>query len=303
MNRPSSSRNLLIPVLIAIAGILLVLNLSTSSTQVVEGPFSFVLAPLQQIFSGLGRAVSDLFRSAGEVQDLRSRVQTLQTQVDDLTTENVRLREFQAEVKQYRDLLKFANDNPAFNVVGADVIGVGVAGCNTDANTRPVDGRCANVIASDPSPYARYLTINVGRIHGIKAGMPVVGGGFALIGRIGQVNETSSQVQLLIDPNSFVNVLVVEERSTGIVAGQSDGSLHLINVPQTDSLKPKDLIVTSGLGGSLPRLLTIGQVDKIISSDAQLFKEAIVRPAVDFNRIEVVLVITSAGTGTSGSTP
>ena len=79
-----------------------------------------------------------------------------------------------------------------------------------------------------------------------------------------------------------------------MVAGQSDGSLHLINVPQTDEVTSGDLIVTSGLGGKLPRLLTIGQVDKVISTDAQLFKEAIVRPAVDFNRVEVVLVITAS---------
>ena len=60
----------------------------------------------------------------------------MQSQVDNLTTENVRLREFQAEVKQYRDLLKFANDNPAFTVVGADVIGVGNPNCNP-LTTRP----------------------------------------------------------------------------------------------------------------------------------------------------------------------
>jgi rod shape-determining protein MreC len=139
----------------------------------------------------------------------------------------------------------------------------------------------------------RYLTINAGQRDGITIGMPVVAGGFALVGRVGQVNDTSSQVQLLIDPNSYVNVLLVTSRATGVVAGQSDGSLHLINVPQTDEVKTGDLIVTSGLGGKLPRLLTIGQVADVTSTDAQLFKEAIVRPAVDYNRIEEVLVITS----------
>jgi rod shape-determining protein MreC len=260
----------------------------------VEGPFSFVLAPLQQVFSGLGRAFNDLFRSAGELQDLRQRVQVLQGQVDNLTTENVRLREFQAEVKQYRELLKFANDNPAFTVVGADVIGVGNPNCRPGVVDQSAAGVCANVISGDPSPYARYITINVGRVNGISKGMPVVGGGFALVGRIGQVNETSSEVELLVDSNSYVNALLVGSRATGVVAGQSDGSLHLINVAQTEEVKPGDLIVTSGLGGKLPRLLTIGQVDRVISTDAQLFKEALVRPAIDFNRIEVVLVITAA---------
>jgi rod shape-determining protein MreC len=292
MNR-TPTRSLVVPVLILIAGIFLIINLSAQTTQVAEGPFSFVLAPIQQAFSGLGRAISDLFRSAGDLQDLQTRVQQMQTQLDNLTSENVRLREFQAEVKEYRDLLKFANDNPAFNVVGADVIGIGNPNCNPAQAEQPTNGVCANVIAGEPSPYARYLTINVGRRQGMVTGMPVVAGGFVLIGRIGQVNETSSQVELLVDPNSYVNVLLVQSRATGVVAGQSDGSVHLINVPQTDEVTAGDLIVTSGLGGKLPRLLTIGQVDKVISSDAQLFKEAIVRPAVDFNRVEVVLVITS----------
>ena len=293
MNRFSSTRSLLVPILIVIAAILLVINLSSQTSRVAEGPLSFVLAPLQQVFSGLGRSISDLFESAGELQDLQSRVQSLQTQVDNLSTENVRLREFQSEVKQYRDLLKFANDNPAYSVVGADVIGIGNPNCNPSLPTQPSDGVCANVIGGEPSSYSRYLTINAGRRNGIRVGMPVVAGGFALVGRVGQVSETSSQVELLIDPNSYVNVLLVTSRATGVVAGQSDGSLHLINVPQTDEVQTGDLIVTSGLGGKLPRLLTIGQVANVTSSDAQLFKEAIVRPAVDFNRIEVVLVITS----------
>jgi rod shape-determining protein MreC len=292
MNR-SRSRSLLVPILVVIAAIMLIINLSAQTTQVAEGPFSFILAPLQQAFSGLGRAFSDLFRSAGELQDLRQRVVELQSQVDNLSTENVRLREFQSEIKQYRDLLKFANDNPAFTVVGADVIGVGNPNCDPTKTSTLSNAVCANVIAGEPSPYARYLTINAGRRQGMSVGMPVVAGSFALVGRIGQVSETSSQVQLLIDPNSFVNVQLIKSRAPGVVAGQSDGSLHLINVPQTDEAAAGDLIVTSGLGGRLPRLLTIGQVDKVISTDAQLFKEAIVRPAVDFNRLEVVLVITS----------
>ncbi len=293
MNRLPTNRSLLVPILIIIAGILLVINLSSENTQVAEGPFSFILAPLQEVFSGVGRAVGDLFQSAGQVQDLQQRVKQLQTQVDNLTTENIRLREFQSEVKQYRDLLKFANDNPSFSVVGADVIGIGNPNCSSGQPSLPNSGVCANVIGGEPSPYSRYLTINVGRRDGIGMSMPVVANGFALVGRIGQVNETSSQVQLLVDPNSYVNVLLVSSRATGVVSGQSDGSLHLINVPQTEEVKPGDLIVTSGLGEKLPRLLAIGQVDKVISTNAQLFKEAIVRPAVDFNHIEVVLVITS----------
>ncbi len=276
---------MLIPILIAAAGILVVASLGGPLPQALESPFSVILTPLQQAFSSLGDTISGQLRGATETQNLRQQVDTLQQRVDELTVENVRLREFQAEVKQYRDLLKFANDNPVYGILGADVIGIGNSACGA--------GECANVIASDPSPFLRFVTINAGRRQGIGVGMPVVGGGLALVGRVGQVSEASSQVQLLVDPNSYVNVLAVETRATGTVAGQPDGSLRLLNVPQTDRLDPQNLIVTSGLGGALPRLLPVGQVDQVVSSEAQLFKEATIRPAVDFNRIEVVVVITS----------
>jgi rod shape-determining protein MreC len=280
---------LLIPILMAVAGILVVASLSGSLPQAIESPFSALLAPLQQAVSSLGDAIGGQLRGATDTQNLRQQVEALQQRVDELTVENVRLREFQAEVKQYRDLLKFANDNPVFGILGADVVGIGNAACGGA-------GLCASVIGADPSPFLRYVTINAGRRQGIQVGMPVVGGGLALVGRVGQVGEASSQVQLLVDPNSYVNVLSVETRATGTVAGQPDGSLRLVNVPQTDKLDPQNLIVTSGLGGALPRLLPVGQVDRIVSSDAQLFKEALLRPAVDFNRIEVVVVITSTST-------
>lgn len=292
MNR-SPSRSLIVPVLIVVAAILLAINLSSQSTHIAEGPFSIILSPLQQVFSSIGRGINSFFTSSGSVSDLQQKVLTLQAQVNALSNENVRLREFQAEIKQYRDLMQFAKDNPAYSVRGADVIGIGNPNCNPAQPVTGNSGVCAEVVGGDPSPYGRYITVNAGRRNGIAVDMPVVAGGFALVGRVGQVSETTSQVQLLIDANSFVNVLLVDSRSTGVVAGQTDGSLHLINVPQTDDVKTGDLIITSGLGGKLPRLLTVGQVDKIISSDAQLFKEATVRPAVDFNRLDVVLVITS----------
>ena len=75
MNRCTLSVRWSCRILIVIAGIMLIINLSAQTTQVAEGPFSFILAPLQQVFSGLGRATGDLFRSAGELQDLRQRVQ------------------------------------------------------------------------------------------------------------------------------------------------------------------------------------------------------------------------------------
>ena len=64
-----------------------------------------------------------------------------------------------------------------------------------------------------------------------------------------------------------------------------------------------DIVLTSGLGGDLPRSLVIGQVADVTKRDIDLFQSAALRPATDLNRLEVVLVILSFETTTSQPQP
>ena len=292
MGRPRSRSPILAIALLAISAVLLLLGF-LAQAPIAQGPLSVVIGPIQQGMSNAGRIINDFFRSTGELVALRARAEALQREVTALRAENVRLREFQAEVKQYRDLLKFANDNPAYELVGADVIGFGDAvRCKDKTPTMSGAGKCANVIAGDVSPFVRYITIDVGERDGIQVGMPVVAGGLALVGRVGEVSYATSQVQLLTDPASFINVRLIESRASGTVAGTSEGILLLQNVPQGEALKAGDLIVTSGLGGTLPQALPVGVVERVISQDVETTRQAIVRPGVDFDKLEAVLVIT-----------
>jgi len=276
-----------------VVGAVALLAGALSAQPISQGPASLLLGPIQQAFTNLGRTLGGLFRDSSDLVDLRTRVEALRRHVTALEAENIRLREFQAEIKQYRDLLRFASDNPTYEVVGADVIGMAdMLKCEGVNPQSPTAGKCANVIAGDPSPFVRYITINAGARDGIEVGMPVVAGGLALVGRVGKVSHATAQVQLLTDPASFVNVRMVESRASGTVAGTSEGILLLQNVLQTEPLKPGDLIVTSGLGGMLPQGLPIGAVERVISQDVETTQQAIVRPGVDFDKLEVVLVIT-----------
>ena len=54
-----------------------------------------------------------------------------------------------------------------------------------------------------------------------------------------------------------------------------------------------DIVLTSGLGGMLPKGLVIGQVAQVEQMDYALFQAAVVRPVLDFSRLEQVLVITT----------
>jgi rod shape-determining protein MreC len=54
-----------------------------------------------------------------------------------------------------------------------------------------------------------------------------------------------------------------------------------------------ELVLTSGLGGGYPADITVGQVASVRSRDYELFQQAVLQPGVDFENLEIVLVITS----------
>jgi rod shape-determining protein MreC len=124
--------------------------------------------------------------------------------------------------------------------------------------------------------------------------MPVVSSGAALVGRITEVGPRASKVQLIVDANSAVAALLQSTRATGLVVGQPDGSLRMDYVAQREDapVAVGDIVLTSGLGGVMPRGLVVGQVAEVASADYELFEPIVVRPAVDFSRLEVVLVLT-----------
>ncbi len=237
--------------------------------QPIEDLAQIVIGPVQRSIASLVGGAGDLFSTFRDARELRDENQLLRAEINRLTTDNVRLKELEAENVTLRELLKFTRSNPNYATVPADVIG------------------------RDPSPYLSTLIINVGQNRGLKPGMPVITGGSALVGRVLQVNPRTAHVQLLGDVSSAVNAMIQNSRATGLVRGQPDGTLVMDLVPQEEKVRPGDIVLTSGLGGDLPRALVIGAVTTITKRDIDLFQSAALQPAVDLNRLEVVLVITN----------
>ncbi|MFQ6101207.1 MAG: rod shape-determining protein MreC [Anaerolineae bacterium] len=278
-----SPRHPWLPLALLVLGLLLLVFHESGYLTPVENALHYVLDPLQRVFSSVAEATGDLFQTVREVRELRARVEDLQAQADALTVENVRLREYEAEAQQLRDLLNFTSEYPVLAFLGADVIGREACG------TFP----CGEVVGTDPNPYLRYITINVGAQQGVEVGMPVVSGGAALVGRIAEVGPRTAKVQLLTDADSKIAALLQASRVTGLVEGQPDGTLRMEYIPQEESISVGEIVLTSGLGGFLPKELVIGQVAEVQQMDYELFQAAIVRPVVDFSRLELVLVITA----------
>lgn len=277
-----SSRRPWLPLVLVIIGLFLLVLREVGYLSPVESVFGYVLDPLQRLFAGLTTDVGNLFQSVREARELRAEVDELQAEADTLAVENIRLKEYKAEVEQLRAMLSFVSEYPVVAYVGADVVGRDV--CEAFP--------CGEVIGVDPNPYLRYITINVGSRHGVEQGDPVVGAGAGLVGRVAEVGPRTSKVQLLTDSDSSVAVLLQTSRVTGLVVGQPDGTLRVKYIPQDEEIEVGDIVLTSGLGGVMPKGLVVGEVTEVQGEDYELHQEAIVEPTVDFRRLELVLVIT-----------
>lgn len=244
----------------------------TGNSQAVENLILRPVTPVQDHLSELANDFSDLIQTFRDLQELRRRNEELQSLADNLTVENVRLKELEAENETLRQLLQFTQANPTYSYRAAEVVG--------------------RVIGYDPSNLLRYILIDVGTDDGMARGMPVVTER-GLVGRIVEVSPRASKVLLITDTSSSVNAIIQSSRATGIVEGKADGGLVMKYIPQTVTVNVGDLVLTSGLGAAFPKRLMIGQVTAVHRRDIEMFQQAEIKPTVDFERLEIVLVITN----------
>ena len=225
-----------------------------------------LFAPLQYSFHWVATRITHGIQMIRDLRALQSRVIELQETVDRLMIENLRLREAEIERTVLREQLQFKLANPTYELLAAEVIG------------------------RDPSNLLHYVIIDRGAEDGLAVGMPVVTAR-GLVGSITTAYPHSARVMLLTDPASSVNALIQSSRATGILQGQGRASLTLRYVEQSEQVQVGDIVLTSGLGGNFPKRLVIGQVRAVQRSDVEMFQEILVQSAVDFDRLEVVLVV------------
>jgi rod shape-determining protein MreC len=228
--------------------------------------FTGSLVDVQAWFSARFVALQDFFTSPRDIASLRQRNAELEGEVAELQAQVIQLQQEVGETEILAALVDFSRARSENSYKAAAVIG------------------------RDPSPFLHYVIINVGSNDGILRGMPVVTNQ-GLIGRVEAVIADAARVQLITDPASSVNVRLQNAETEASLVGSVTGDLTLELIPQDINVQPGDLVLTSGLGGGYPPDLIIGQVGNVRSRDFDLFQQATVQPVVDFNRLEIVLVI------------
>ena len=231
--------------------------------------FSFIFNPVISTQSWLSEryvAFRDFFTSPRDMATLRAQNQALEQEVAQLQSEIVALQESLSQSEILFTLLDFARSHPEHEYIAATVIG------------------------REISPYLQYVIIDKGSNHGIRYGMPVVTEE-GLVGSIDAVIANASRVKLITDASMTVNVRLKTANVDAQTTGSITGEISLGMVPQDAEVQTGDVLLTSGLGGTYPPNIFVGQVLSMQSKQNTLFQTGSVQAVVDFQGLSAVLVI------------
>ena len=160
----------------------------------------------------------------------------------------------------------------------------------------------AQVLGTSGSDQSRLLTLDKGANDGLKPGMAVITPD-GVVGKLRDVFPGTSQLLLLSDPTSGAGVMLASTRIRAIVRGSNTGGVVIGNLTQDDRIKAGEQILTSGGDQVYPRGLPVGTIESI-KPDPQHQPYTLIqlRPAVNLNRLEEVLVITATAQGLDPAT-
>jgi len=248
----------------------------TFSTNFLSEPISaaggFLVVPLQEGISKAGSWLSTRSEELVEIRSLLKENEELKAQVDELTMENIRLQQDRYELTNLRELYDLDAQYDEYDKVGA------------------------RIIAKDSGNWFHSFTIDKGSDDGLTIDMNVMAGS-GLVGRIIAVGPNWSKVLAIIADNSNTSGMVLSTSDNLIVTGDlelyADGVISFEKlVDSADRVVEGDKIVTANVSDKyLPGIL-IGYISAINVDSNNLTKSGLITPAVDFEHLEEVLVIT-----------
>jgi rod shape-determining protein MreC len=228
-----------------------------------------LVSPGQAAMSYVARAITGVAGRYVELKGVRAENESLHRENRQLRTELMEMRRLAEESGRYQRLLGLRDATPAETIA-------------------------ARVIAVDASPYFRVARVDIDRGEGtVRRGMPVLTPE-GVVGRINRVAGKSSDVLLLVDPRSALDVLVPRTGGRGILRGKAGENGYRCSIEylaRGEPVKEGDAVVTSGVGGAFPRNLAVGHVTRIIPGAVGLYQDVEVTPDVDFARLIDVLVV------------
>ena len=244
-------------------------NIFSGSLNTVVG---YVIVPFQSGISSVGGWLANRSEELVQIRVLLSENESLKAQIDDLTIENTILQQDRYELTNLRELYLLDSQYEGYHKVGA------------------------RIIAKDAGNWFHSFVIDKGEEDGITVDMNVIAGS-GLVGRIVDVGPNWAKVTSIISDNSNVSGKVLATSDYLMVSGDLElysGGVISFNklVDSAGKVAEGDKIVTSNISDKyLPNIL-IGYISTLNIDANNITKSGLLTPAVDFEHLEEVLVIT-----------
>ena len=243
-------------------------NVEANKLSFIETVASSIVSPIQRIFNDITHKIqgdsayfSNMDTIISENESLKERNSELETQIRELEiikAENTTLQEYMNLTQKYAEY-----------------------------ETIP-----AYVINKDISNLSSTLVLNVGAKDGIEENMTVIADK-GLVGHVISVGNSTCKVQVIIDSASTVSCTISTTNESIICKGTLDNDqvLRASYIPTEAELIQGDSVYTSGVGGIYPKGIIIGTIKEIITTSNITDRYAKVEPAVDFSKVDTVLII------------
>lgn len=273
MTKSSKDHTFLIVIvlLILLSGLAAITASRTSGMTVMEGALGSFLSPVKSIVYDFSSRVYGFFVDFEERRAVFQRYADLRKSVVELEQKIIGMSELERENERLKNLLNFVDQVDMVSITGGRITG------------------------KEPGNWFSTFTIDVGTTSGIEKDMTVVNEA-GLIGRVFDVGHNWAKVIAIIDVRSAVSGIVERTRDVGLIRGNSslrfeDGLCRIVFLPIDTSIVVGDKVLTSGLDGIFPKGILIGEIIEILGREHELYVSAVIKPVVDFQRLEEVLVI------------
>lgn len=270
MRKFFKNRPILISV-IAIIGffVLCAFTLSERTTGDAEQLFASAVMPVQEFVGGITRDVTNFFTRVFTPSALEEENEQLRRELEEYKLKDAIYEETSRENARLSELLSYVESNPNMSLL------------------------TAQVIARSGNEYIDTLTLNVGSRNGVTERMAVVTGG-GVVGRVVEVGTQWCKVRTMLNDDMRISVMVQRTRDEGMFGGVistagDSAILQLYYLPATTELEVGDKIITSGLGGTYPKGVFVGEVIEISSGTEEYDAKVLVD--IDFTHLEEVLLI------------
>lgn len=204
------------------------------------------------------------------------------TDISNLKTENKELQEKNSKLEQsLRELENIKTENETLKEY------LGLTEKYGEYKTIP-----GYVINKEINNYSKTLIINIGKQDGMEENMTVIADE-GLVGHVISVTDNTAKIRTIVDTSSSISCLMSSSKDSIVCKGTLDSNTEIkaMYIPTDANLVQGDSVDTSGLGGIYPKGIHVGIIKKIVTTKNMTDRYALVETAVDFNKLNTVLVV------------